>query len=146
MGMRDLSHDERSEGWRHLPKVSEIMVSPVETIDVEATVSEAAKIMGQKRIGSLVVTENSRPVGIFAEPDLLTKVIAGGLDLRTHVRNVMSSPLVTVEEETPIKDAISLMAQRRIMRLPVMRGDKLVGIVTGREIFDFIAFFLHSLE
>lgn len=129
-----------------MPKVSEIMVSPVETIDVEATVSEAAKIMGQKRIGSLVVTENSRPVGIFAEPDLLTKVIAGGLDLRTHVRNVMSSPLVTVEEETPIKDAISLMAQRRIMRLPVMRGDKLVGIVTGREIFDFIAFFLHSLE
>ncbi|MFH0848531.1 MAG: CBS domain-containing protein [archaeon] len=129
-----------------MPKVSEIMVSPVETIDLNATVLEAAKIMGQKRIGSLVVTESSRPVGIFAEPDLLSKVIARGLDLKTLVREVMSAPLITVNEETPIKDAILLMAQKRIRRLPVMRGTQLVGIVTGREIFDFIAFFLHSLE
>jgi CBS domain-containing protein len=130
-----------------LPKVSEIMVSPVFTIDINATISKAAKMMGEKRIGSLVVTENSTPIGMFAEPDLLRKVIAKGLDHdKTLVQHVMSVPLVTVTEQTSIEEAVSLMTQKKVMRLPVMRGNKLVGIVTGREIFDFIAFFLHSLK
>lgn len=129
-----------------MPKVKEIMVGPVVTVDDETTIYEAAKIMGEKKIGSVVVTRNSKPIGIFTERDLLTKVIATGLDMgNTKVAIAMSSPLTTVDEETPVKDAIILMAGRKIMRLPVVREGKLVGIVTGTEIFNFLSFFMESL-
>jgi len=129
-----------------LPKVKEIMVSPVVTVDAETTIYEAAKIMGEKKIGSVVVTKDSKPIGIFTERDLLTKVIANGLDMRnTNVTIPMSSPLITVDEETSVKDAIILMAGRKIMRLPVVREEKLVGMVTGTEIFNFLSFFTESL-
>jgi len=129
-----------------LPKVKEIMVSPVVTVDAETTIYEAAKIMGEKKIGSVVVTKDSKPIGIFTERDLLTKVIANGLDMRnTNVTIPMSSPLITVDEETSVKDAIILMAGRKIMRLPVVREEKLVGMVTGTEIFNFLSFFMESL-
>jgi len=129
-----------------LPKVKEIMVSPVITVDAESTIYEAARIMGEGKIGSVVVTKDSKPVGIFTERDLLTKVIAKGLDMKsTKVEENMSSPLITVDEETSVKDAIILMAGRKIMRLPVLKEGKLVGIVTGAEIFNFLSFFLESL-
>lgn len=129
-----------------MPKVKEIMVSPVVTVDAETTIYEAAKIMGEKKIGSVVVTKDSKPIGIFTERDLLTKVIANGLDMRnTNVTIPMSSPLITVDEETSVKDAIILMAGRKIMRLPVVREEKLVGMVTGTEIFNFLSFFTESL-
>jgi len=133
-------------GGARLPKVKEIMVSPVVTVDAETTIYEAAKIMGEKKIGSVVVTKDSKPIGIFTERDLLTKVIANGLDMRnTNVTIPMSSPLITVDEETSVKDAIILMAGRKIMRLPVVREEKLVGMVTGTEIFNFLSFFMESL-
>jgi len=129
-----------------LPKVKEIMVSPVVTVDAETAIYEAAKIMGEKKIGSVVVTRDSKPIGIFTERDLLTKVIANGLDMRNMKVTVpMSSPLITVDEETSVKDAIILMAGRKIMRLPVVREEKLVGMVTGTEIFNFLSFFMESL-
>lgn len=129
-----------------MPNVKDIMVSPVVTIDAERMIQEAAIIMGEKRIGSVVVTRDSKPVGIFTERDLLTKAISIGIDLKsTRVEDCMSSPLITVEEETPLKDAIILMASRGIMRLPVMAKDELVGIVTGMEIFNFLSLFMESL-
>jgi len=122
------------------------MVSPVVTVDVERTVYEVARIMGEKRIGSVVVTKNSEPVGIFTERDLLTKVMANGMDLKKFkVEACMSSPLITVDEETPVKDALILMASRGIMRLPITAKDELVGIVTGSEIFSFLSLFMESL-
>jgi CBS domain-containing protein len=129
-----------------LPKVKEIMVSPVVTVDAEATIHEAARVMGEKKIGSVVVTRDSKPVGIFTERDLMTKVIANGMDMKkVKIADSMSSPLVTVDEETPVKDAIILMAGRRIRRLPVTRKDQLVGIVTGTDIFSFLSLFMESL-
>ena len=130
-----------------MPKVSQIMVTPALTIDASSSVLEAAKIMGEKRVGSLVVTEDSEPVGIFAEPDLVSKVIARKLEpSNTPVKDVMSTPLVTVDEGTMMRDVIAIMAQKRIIRLPVTRRNKIVGIVTGREIIDFVSFFLESLK
>jgi len=129
-----------------LPKIKDIMISPVVTIDAEKTIHEAAKIMGNKRIGSVVITKDLKPVGIFTERDLLTKAIANGIDLKnTRVETCMSSPLITVDEETSLRDAIILMASRSIMRLPITAGEELVGIVTGMEIFNFLSLFMESL-
>jgi len=129
-----------------LPKIKDIMISPVVTIDAEKTIHEAAKIMGKKRIGSVVITKDLKPVGIFTERDLLTKAIANGIDLKnTRVETCMSSPLITADEETSLRDAIILMASRGIMRLPITAGEELVGIVTGMEIFNFLSLFMESL-
>ena len=122
------------------------MISPVITIDAEKTIHDAARIMGEKRIGSVIVTKDSKTVGIFTERDLLTKVIANDIDLTsTKVAACMSSPLITIDEETPLKDAIILMASRGIMRLPITMKGELVGIVTGMEIFNFLSLFMESL-
>jgi CBS domain-containing protein len=122
------------------------MISPVITIDAEKTIYDAARIMGEKRIGSVIVTKDSKTVGIFTERDLLTKVIANDIDLTsTKVGACMSSPLITIDEETPLKDAIILMASRGIMRLPITMKGELVGIVTGMEIFNFLSLFMESL-
>lgn len=129
-----------------MPKVKEIMVSPVVTVDAETTIYDASIIMGERKIGSVVVTRDSKPIGIFTERDLLTKVIANGLDMKNiKVAIPMSSPLITIDEETSVKDAIILMAGRKIMRLPVVREEKLVGMITGTEIFNFLSFFIESL-
>jgi len=123
------------------------MTSPALTVTSDASVFEAARTMGEKHVGSLIVFEDSQPVGIVTEQDLLCNVIAKQLDMkRTYVREVMSSPLVTVDGDTPLEDAISLMVERKITRLPVKQGNEIVGIVTSKEIFDFLSFFLHSLK
>jgi len=130
-----------------MPKVEAIMISPILTITSDAPIFEAARIMGEKHVGSLIVLEDSQPVGIITERDLLSNVIAKELDMKqTCVGKVMSTPLVTVDGDVQLEDAISLMVERKITRLPVKRGDELVGIVTSREIFDFLSFFLHSLR
>jgi CBS domain-containing protein len=122
------------------------MISPVVTVDVKKTIHEAARVMGEKRIGSVVVTKDSDPVGIFTERDLLTKAMANSMDLKKlKVEDCMSRPLITVEEETPLKDALILMASRGIMRLPITAKGELVGIVTGSEIFSFLSVFIESL-
>ena len=122
------------------------MISPVIIIDAEKTIYDAARIMGEKRIGSVIVTKDSKTVGIFTERDLLTKVIANDINLKsTKVSACMSSPLITIDEETPLKDAIILMASRGIMRLPITMKGELVGIVTGMEIFNFLSLFMESL-
>jgi CBS domain-containing protein len=130
-----------------MPKVQTIMISPVLTISGEAPVFEAARTMGERHVGSLIVFEHSQPVGIITERDLLSNVIAKQLDMKQiSVREVMNSPLVTVDGDTPLEDAIALMVERKITRLPVKRNGEIVGIVTSREIFDFLSFFLHSLK
>jgi len=129
-----------------VPKIRDLMVSPVITIEAGKTIHDAATTMGERRIGSVVVTKDSKPIGIFTERDLLTKVIANNIDLKnTKVEVCMSSPLITVDEETSLRDAIILMASRGIMRLPITKNNELVGIVTGMEIFNFLSLFMESL-
>jgi CBS domain-containing protein len=95
--------------------------------------------MNENKIGCLVVLENGRAVGIVTERDLLERVIAVSVDpVKTTVRQVMSKPLVTVEPETMLEEAVEIMFQHRIKKLPVMeRGDtdsRLVGLVTLTDI------------
>jgi CBS domain-containing protein len=141
MGLSPIDMEER-----RLPTIKDIMISTVITIDAKKTIYDAARIMGEKRIGSVVVTKDLKAVGIFTERDLLTKAIANDIDLKnTKVESCMSSPLITIDEETPLKDAIILMASRGIMRLPITMRGELVGIVTGMEIFNFLSLFMESL-
>lgn len=95
------------------------------------TVIDAVGVMNENRIGSVVVVEDSYPVGIFSERDVLVRIVAAGLDPKqTLIRDVMTARLHTVTLETTIMEALALITQRRCRHIPVMDGNQLVGLVS----------------
>lgn len=116
--------------------VDDIMTKPVATSEGGATVGEIAKRMGKERIGSVIITQRKKPIGIFTERDLLTTFLAKGKSLNTKVSGVASSPLVTVPSGTHVHRAAYTMASKHIRRLPVVKDDKIVGIVTARDLVE----------
>ena len=117
--------------------VRDIMVSPPVTTSPELTILEAARLMKQRNIGSLIVQEGQRALGIVTERDLVGKVVAEGRDPRsTLVRDLMSSPLLTVPPEMDVMEAARSMARHHVRRLPVLQGSRLLGIVTERDILE----------
>jgi len=107
------------------------MNTSVATIDSEATVKDAASKMAREEIGSLVVTEQGRPVGIVTERDLLSRVLAMGRDAEaTRVKMVMSKPLICGEPDMDVFEATRYMASRNVKKLPIADQGRLIGIVT----------------
>jgi len=118
-------------------KAIDIMSSPVYTISPTSTVYEAAKIMADNNVGSLVVVEGTRPIGIVTKGDLVKKVLAKGRNpASVVVGEIMSTPLLYVEPTTPILEVAKIMARSNIRHLPVIEGQKLLGIVTDRDILS----------
>lgn len=130
---------------KDLLTLKEIMVRDVVTITKDKYVSKAAEIMAEKNIGSLVVMENDNIIGIITERDLLRKAIGKGLDLKTvTVGQIMSTPVITSSSELSIIDASELLAENNIKKLPVVDDNRLVGIVTEKDIAN--AMRLHLLK
>jgi len=116
-------------------KVSEVMTREVISIDESVGVTEAAKLMNAKSIGSVVVKKDNKVVGILTERDFLDKIVAKGLDPSAmRVRDIMSTPAITCTSDTPITVAVRVMRERKIRHLPIVDEGKLVGIVAGRDL------------
>lgn len=117
------------------------MTSPAVTVDIEASVKEAAQTMARKRIGCTVVTEKDTPVGIVTERDILEKVVAAGLDCsKTAMKEIMSHPLITIRPEESIIKAARIMKRENVRRLVVLEEGKLAGVVTERDLLRAAAF------
>ncbi len=114
--------------------VKEYMSRPVWTVESSATMAKAAKLMRKHRIGSLVIVEGDKPIGIITERDIAYKVVADELGLDTKVSEAMTTDLKTVVGETGLRDAAKLMASHLIRRLPVLDDGKLMGIITIDDI------------
>lgn len=96
-----------------------------------ATVMEAVEAMCAAKVGSLLVVEEQRPVGIFTERDLMTRVILARRDPQaTPLVEVMTREVVCVEESTTTDAAMALMTERRVRHLPVVDGGRVVGLVS----------------
>lgn len=114
--------------------VSDIMKKQVISIDSSLTVQDAAKMMADSKVGCLVVIDKNRPVGILTERDFVTKVALLEKSPAIQVGEIMTSPLVTISpKETAVKLA-DLMKDRKIHKVPVTDGDRLVGIVTATDL------------
>ena len=135
--MSDQSEGEQREDSLPL-KVRDVMVREVITVDENSTVKEAVDIMNEFQIGSLIVLEKGKAIGIVTERDFLRRVIGEGKDAKnTRVGEIMTTPLVVVEPSTDLEEAVKLMFQRKIKKLAVVDAKKLVGIVTLTDIARF---------
>jgi CBS domain-containing protein len=120
-------------------KVEDFMTKDVVTADEETSVINIAGIMGMKRIGSVIITREGEPFGIFTERDLLTAFLARGRELFTEVGPECSWPLIMIPAGTSVHRAAATMALKHIRRLPIVRDDKLVGIITARDLVEAYA-------
>ena len=114
--------------------VNQVMNKTVITVEKSTTVQEAAKQMTKQKIGCVIVTDNSKPVGIVTERDFVTKVAAEGIPLFTEISSVMSSPLISIDPEDTIWEASEMMKEKGIHKLPVKDNDQIIGIVTTTDI------------
>jgi CBS domain-containing protein len=107
-------------------------------IEADATVFEAVKRMVDANVGSLLVSDRGRHVGIITERDYLRRVALGRRDDEaTAVREVMSSPLVVVTPDTSIDECMAVMTDRRIRHVPVVDEATVVGIVSIGDVVKF---------
>jgi CBS domain-containing protein len=118
--------------------VGSVMTTQVKTVEISKPLVDGVKIMGEANIGCIVVVENERPVGIFTERDLVRKMAEGPESLKLTMSQVMSKPMITISPTATIWDALTLMGRNNIRRLPVIDGNKLVGILTERDVFRLI--------
>lgn len=113
--------------------VKDIMSKSLITVDSSATVNEAAKIMEKSKVGSVVITEKSIPIGIMTDRDFAITIAAHAYPIHTKVKQVMSSPLVHISPNEEVWVAADLMYSRKIRRLPVLDEDELLGIVSATD-------------
>jgi CBS domain-containing protein len=114
--------------------VKDIMKTPVLSIDSSMTVKDAAKMMEDAKVGSIVVTENSVVLGILTERDFVRKIVAQGKSFSTKVKDVMSSPLIVINPDETVWELASLMKTRRIHRVPVVEKGRLVGMASTADL------------
>lgn len=114
--------------------VNDIMKSNVISIDSSMTVKDAAKMMNDACVGCIIVMEKNSTVGILTERDFVRKIIAQEKSLSTTVKDVMSSPLITINPDESVWELAQLMKVKRIHKVPVVDKGKLIGIVTSTDL------------
>ena len=109
------------------------------TVERDTTAQAAARIMRDRGIGSLFLTNQIEIFGILTEPYMLARIVASGSDRnKTTVEQIMSAPILTIEENKTLLDANDLMAQAHIRHLGVTREAKLVGMISVRDLVVFL--------
>jgi CBS domain-containing protein len=120
--------------------VKEIMTRNPITVDIDTKISEAAKQMFELDVGSIIVMENNNPVGILTERDMVFKIISKNLlPDSLELKNVITTPLITLDANEDIQRAIELMLKMKIRRIPIVLDKKLVGLVTETDLISVSA-------
>jgi CBS domain-containing protein len=116
--------------------IRDAMTSNPRKVDTTTPVAEAAKLMKSEDVGSLPVTEGDRLVGMVTDRDIVTRVVAEGKDVQAAtVGEIASKDLVTVDPQQDLDEALKLMAQHQVRRLPVVEEDgRLVGILAQADV------------
>jgi CBS domain-containing protein len=115
--------------------IRDVMTSNPTTCETSAKVTDAARVMAQEDVGPIPVVESGRVVGIVTDRDIVVRVVAEGRDPSSiTVGEIASSDLATVGPDTDLDEALRVMAQRQVRRLPVVEGERLVGIVAQADV------------
>ena len=119
-------------------EVQDVMVRKVITVQENASLKEAITIMNKHELGCLIVCKNQRPVGIITERDLLKKVLVNIPEMtQIKVQQIMSTPVSSIKQDVEIGQAVGLMVERKIKKLPITHNGNLVGLVTLTDVLRF---------
>lgn len=112
---------------------STVVVSPKDTV------YRALQLMAENNVGSVVISEGGRMVGIFTERDYCRKIILmGRSSLNTPIEEIMTKNMITVGPTQPLEECLELMTRYHIRHLPVQEGDKLIGLVSMRDVMTML--------
>ena len=127
--------------------VRDVMSKDVRVVRPDTTMKEVVATMNKFDIGSIVVVQGDRPVGIITERDILRRIVEPCIAPETlTAKQVMTSPVLTINETASIEEAAKLMAKKRVKKLPVMNNQKLVGVVTLTDIVTKVPTMFSILE
>ena len=118
--------------------LSEIMTRKVITLDISERIEEALRLMIKFDIGSVIVTDKDKPVGIITERDITRAALRGDSMLRLPARSLMSRPLQTVSGDLEVWRAFEVMLKVGVRRLPIVENEKLVGIITEKDLTRWV--------
>lgn len=116
-------------------KVLDVMTNKPVVAEKEMMLKDAAKLMADNNVNSLLISEDDKATGIITDEDLVRKVVAVGMDpKKLKLREIMTTDLISITPEKDIYDALLLMREHNIRQLPVIENDKLVGFLTAKDI------------
>lgn len=112
----------------------DIMIKEVITADSSSTAVDAARKMSKHEIGCVIVVENGKPIGIVTESDFVRKIVANVKPASTPIKEVMSSPLISIEPDATIWELAEKLKIEGVHKIPIIEDNKIVGIVTTSDI------------
>jgi CBS domain-containing protein len=119
--------------------IRDIMTKAVIAVDSSISVNEAAKIMEDVKVGAIIIMENNTPVGIVTDRDFTVKIVAHAYQISTPVKQIMSTPLITISPDESVWNVADLMHTRGIRKLPVVEDDQVIGIITATDLVNQLA-------
>jgi len=119
--------------------IGDVMTKSVISVDAALTVNETAKMMEDAKVGAVIVMENNMPIGIVTDRDFSVKVASHAYQITEPVKQIMSSPLFSINSDESVRIAADLMHERKIRKLPVIDDEKVVGIITATDIVNLLA-------
>lgn len=127
-------------------KASDIMKEPI-TINSNATLLEAVVKIINTGVGSLVVVENNRPVGIITKRDMLWSIVYYSRNpSETKVWEVMTKQLITITPDTSLVDVVNIMLSNNISHIPVVENNELIGIISDRDLVEVLSEFIDMVK
>ena len=112
----------------------DIMRGKVVSIDETKTIKDAANMMNEARIGSIIITKDDAPIGILTERDFITKIAVEEIPLSAPLSEVMTKPLLVVGPNQTVWEAAEIMKNMEIHRVAVQEGNKIIGMVTTTDL------------
>lgn len=117
--------------------VKDVMTKGVRVAGLDSSVREVVAAMNRFNIGSIIVVQDNKPVGVISERDVLRRVVEPCLSPETiAARQIMTSPVITICESASVAEVVKIMAEKRVRKIPVMKKERLVGIITYTDILS----------